>query len=105
MKEKHPIKNLYYRHFRKGQYIVNGIMTGNIEQSNSVRMGANGIINGNVHTRYANIDGTIHGDLVVDDYVELSPNAQITGQIIAREIIHKEDCIAVSANTTKESAK
>lgn len=85
--KKHLFKKLYYTYRTKGQYIVNGTINGNIERSISVLVGPKGIINGNVHVKYANIEGTIHGNLIADDYIELAPSAKITGEIQAKEIL------------------
>ncbi|MFA9438016.1 polymer-forming cytoskeletal protein [Uliginosibacterium sp. sgz301328] len=76
---------------------VDGHVRGNVSSKPGVQsllvLSEQGSITGNVTAYDAVINGTVKGDLEIEHFLELQPNARVTGDIIYRQL--RMDCGAV----------
>ncbi|MFT4173753.1 MAG: polymer-forming cytoskeletal protein [Rhodocyclaceae bacterium] len=69
---------------------VRGNVTSKAETQSLLVLSQNGCITGDVHTYDAVINGTIHGNLVVEHFLELQAKAKVAGNITYRQL--RMDC-------------
>lgn len=69
---------------------VDGRINGNVSATPDAKgllvLSEHGVINGSVRAWDAVINGTITGDLEVEHFLELQPNARVTGNITYRQL-------------------
>jgi cytoskeletal protein CcmA (bactofilin family) len=69
---------------------VRGDVASRPDSQSLLVLSQNGCITGDVSTYDAVINGTIHGNLVVEHFLELQSNAKVTGNITYRQL--RMDC-------------
>lgn len=67
--------------FGSGDIIVEGILEGEIKTSNSLYVGDKAKIKANITAKQAKISGEVQGNLVVENYLEITSTAKIYGDI------------------------
>jgi cytoskeletal protein CcmA (bactofilin family) len=83
--------------------VVNGIVEGDVT-ARSVLVGA-GAINGSVKAIEADIHGRIKDNVVVEEFLHLSPTSQVEGTVTCRDIqIDRGACLKASFSSIGEAA-
>jgi len=72
--------------FGSGDIIVEGILEGEIKTSNSLYAGEKSKIKANITAKQAKISGEVDGNLIVENYLEITSTAKIFGDIQANSI-------------------
>jgi cytoskeletal protein CcmA (bactofilin family) len=67
-------------------FILQGKIEGSINHTQSVTIGVDGSVLGNIHARRITIDGTVQGDLHASESVSVHETARLTGNIFAPRI-------------------
>jgi cytoskeletal protein CcmA (bactofilin family) len=83
----------------EGALLVNGGVYGNGRVGGEVAISSGAIWEGNLHAQRAVIAGTVIGDLLVEDKLEIGANARLRGRITAKRI-----AIALGAQVEGEMA-
>jgi cytoskeletal protein CcmA (bactofilin family) len=66
---------------------IEGIVEGAVRQARQVLLGKTGVLRGDVHTIDAVIGGTIVGNVIATERVELQSSASVEGDIHTRSIV------------------
>ena len=74
-------------------FILEGEMNGNLSCSGKVSIGPTGKINGNLVCLNAEIDGTIDGELTIENLLTLNATARIKGDIQTTKLVIQEGAI------------
>jgi len=69
-----------------GDVIIDGEVAGSVETAKSLRIGETARIQADVHAQNAVIAGEVHGNLVVDQMLELLSTSQVKGDIATGRI-------------------
>lgn len=91
----------------QGNVQIEGKVTGTIQTSGSLRVGEQAIINASVAAANAFISGSIKGNVLVTERLELSSSAKIEGDINAKVLMIAEGasfngrCQMNSSNSTE----
>lgn len=84
--------------------VVNGIVEGDVT-ARSVLVGVSGAINGSVKAIEADIHGRIKDNVVVEEFLHLSPTSQVEGTVTCRDIqIDRGACLKASFSSIGEAA-
>jgi cytoskeletal protein CcmA (bactofilin family) len=67
-------------------FILQGKIEGSINHTQSVTIGVDGSVLGNIHARRITIDGTVEGDLHASESVSVHETARLTGNIFAPRV-------------------
>jgi cytoskeletal protein CcmA (bactofilin family) len=67
-------------------FILQGKIEGSINHTQSVTIGEDGSVLGDIHARRITIDGTVQGDLYATESVSVHETARLTGNIFAPRI-------------------
>jgi cytoskeletal protein CcmA (bactofilin family) len=67
-------------------FILQGRIEGSINHTQSVTIGGDGSVLGNIHARLITIDGTVEGDLHGTDSVVVHATGRVTGNIFAPRV-------------------
>ncbi len=67
-------------------FILQGQLEGSINHTQSVTIGTDGSVVGNIHARHITIDGTVEGDLHATESVVVQATGQLTGNIFAPRV-------------------
>ena len=67
-------------------FILQGRIEGSINHTQSVTIGAEGSVLGNIHARVITIDGTVEGDLHGTDSVVVHATGRVAGNIFAPRV-------------------
>jgi len=70
-----------------GDLRIDGILKGNIFSKAKVFIGADGIVEGNVHCKNADITGQVTGNLKVTELLQLKGKAAVAGDIHAAKLL------------------
>jgi len=70
----------------KGDVRIDGHLTGNIVTSGKFVLGVNGVIDGNVTSENAEMEGEVKGKVNVTEMLSLKSTARITGDIITGKL-------------------
>tara|TARA_Y100000814_G_scaffold266033_1_gene219684 strand:+ start:271 stop:645 length:375 start_codon:yes stop_codon:yes gene_type:complete len=74
----------------KGDILIYGTVLGNVECKGKVHTSKGSIINGNVNSKSAYINGKIEGDLIVQDKVVLAKFSQLKGNLVSSTLSIEE---------------
>ncbi|MBE5884519.1 MAG: polymer-forming cytoskeletal protein [Lachnospiraceae bacterium] len=77
----------------KGSARIDGTVEGNVTVTGSLLVGAGGSINGNVSAVSAVIGGTVIGDVVAPEKLEMTATAKILGDIATKVIVIDENAV------------
>ena len=72
---------------------VYGKFSGEINTSDSITVGRDGILIADINAKSAQVGGKIHGNLICKEQVELQEHAEIRGNITAKELVIKKGAI------------
>ena len=72
---------------------IDGEFIGKIETSELITVGTNGVVKADIRAKSAVVAGTIEGNLVVDDRVELYQTASLTGDMRVKELVISEGAV------------
>jgi cytoskeletal protein CcmA (bactofilin family) len=67
-------------------FILQGRLEGSIHHTQSVTIGTDGVVQGNIHARSVTIDGTVEGDLHGSESVVVHATGRVTGNIFAPRV-------------------
>lgn len=67
-------------------FVLQGRIEGSINHTQSVTIGTEGVVQGNIHARMVTVDGTVEGDLHGSEAVVVSATARVTGNIFAPRV-------------------
>jgi cytoskeletal protein CcmA (bactofilin family) len=67
-------------------FILQGRIEGSINHTQSVTIGSDGVVVGDIHARLITIDGSVEGDLHGTDSVVVHATGRVTGNIFAPRI-------------------
>jgi len=73
-----------------GEIIVNGLVTGTIEATGTVKVAEQGRVEATVHGKIVSVAGAVVGDITADEIIELEISAQVDGNITAPRILIKD---------------
>ena len=73
-----------------GEIIVNGLVSGTIEATGTVKVGEKGRVEATVHGKIVSVSGAVIGDITADERIELETSAQVDGNITAPRILIKD---------------
>ncbi|MEA1987381.1 MAG: polymer-forming cytoskeletal protein [Candidatus Marinimicrobia bacterium] len=74
----------------KGNVMIAGIINGDINAGNSVRIAQGGKIKGNVKSKEVYLNGEVTQGITAQQKVELGPQSILTGDLISRTVVVKE---------------
>jgi cytoskeletal protein CcmA (bactofilin family) len=66
-------------------FILQGRIEGSINHTQSVMIGADGVVQGNIHARVV-VDGSVEGDLHGSDSVVVNASGRVNGNIFAPRV-------------------
>ncbi len=72
---------------------IDGKLVGDLKTAQKLVVGNSGIITGNVDCQNAQIEGTIEGNINVQEFIDLRSGAKIKGDILSTKIILEDDCL------------
>jgi len=72
---------------------IDGEFVGTIETSEVITIGPNGVVKADIKAKSAVVAGTIEGNLIVEDRVELYQKSSLTGDLRVKELIINEGAI------------
>src|ERR1043165_8521655 len=67
-------------------FILQGRIEGSINHTQSVTIGTEGVVQGNIHARMVTVDGSVEGDLHGTESVVISATARVTGNVFAPRV-------------------
>ncbi|MBB6093529.1 cytoskeletal protein CcmA (bactofilin family) [Povalibacter uvarum] len=67
-------------------FILQGQLEGSINHTQSVTIGTDGSVVGNIHARHITIDGKVEGDLHATEAVVVHATGELTGNIFAPKV-------------------
>ncbi len=73
-----------------GTVMINGRFHGEIESSDTLIIGENGVVNANIHTGSLIVSGELVGNVAASDRVELKRGARVSGDVEARVVVIEE---------------
>lgn len=73
-----------------GDVRVEGRVEGRVELSGHLVIAEAGDVEAQVHARVITVSGAVHGDLAADEKIELSPTANVEGNLTAPRILIRE---------------
>ena len=73
-----------------GEIVVNGLVTGTIEATGTVKVGEKGRVEATVHGKVVSVAGAVVGDITADEKIELEISAHVDGNITAPRILIKD---------------
>jgi cytoskeletal protein CcmA (bactofilin family) len=67
-------------------FVLQGRIEGSINHTQSVTIGTEGVVQGNIHARVIVVDGSVEGDLHGSDSVVVNATGRVTGNIFAPRV-------------------
>ena len=67
-------------------FILQGQIEGSINHTQSVTIGTEGVVLGNIHARHVTVDGSVEGDLHGSESVVVHATGRVTGNIFAPRV-------------------
>jgi len=77
----------------KGSVRIDGQLDGELEAEGDVVVGPTGILKANIKARKATLAGAVHGNVNVNDKLELLPTAKLVGDVNVGSIIIGEGAL------------
>jgi cytoskeletal protein CcmA (bactofilin family) len=71
----------------QGDIRVDGTVKGNVFSKSKVLIGAEGVIEGNIHCREADIMGQVFGNIKTEELLHLKGNAAVAGDINTSKLV------------------
>jgi len=73
--------------------LISGKLKGDIECTGLVRIGREGLIQGNILSRFIIIEGHVKGDIKEAEQIELRENGQVVGNIFTKSLAMAEGSV------------
>ena len=89
----------------KGNIVVEGEVAGSLKTDGEVRVGVRAIIRANISAGSAIVAGTVHGNVLVTDRLDLTESAVVDGDITAKSISMSPGAIFNGTCTMEDSSK
>ena len=70
-----------------GNLRVEGRIIGDVKSKSKVAVGQSAVIEGNIHSQVAEIEGEVKGSVEVSDLLVLKPNCKINGDINTNKLV------------------
>lgn len=87
-----------------GNLRVDGKFTGELRVSETIHVGANGLVDADVHTRNAVIAGTIKGNINASEKITLQSGSRLEGEMVTSKLVIEEGVsFQGSCNTANKS--
>jgi len=67
-------------------FILQGRIEGSINHTQSVTIGTEGVVQGNIHARVVTVDGSVEGDLHGTESVVINATGRVTGNVFAPRV-------------------
>lgn len=67
-------------------FILQGRIEGSINHTQSVTIGTEGVVQGNIHARFVTVDGSVEGDLHGTESVVINATGRVTGNVFAPRV-------------------
>jgi cytoskeletal protein CcmA (bactofilin family) len=67
-------------------FILQGRIEGSINHTQSVTIGTEGVVQGNIHARVVTVDGSVEGDLHGSESVVINATGRVTGNVFAPRV-------------------
>jgi cytoskeletal protein CcmA (bactofilin family) len=67
-------------------FILQGRIEGSIKHTQSVTIGTEGVVQGNIHARVVTVDGSVEGDLHGTESVVINATGRVTGNVFAPRV-------------------
>lgn len=77
----------------KGSLRIDGRVKGAIKTADTLTVGSNGVVSGEVHARVAVVGGRVEGNIQVDDKLVLEANSTLVGNLKAKKLIIDEGAV------------
>lgn len=77
----------------QGNVQIDGQVTGTIQTSGTLRVGERALINANINAANAFVAGSIKGNVVVTNRLELTSSAKIEGDVSAKILVMAEGAL------------
>lgn len=77
----------------KGSARIDGKITGNVNVTGTLLVGATGSVNGNVSANAIVVGGEVQGDIVASEKTELTATARVLGDITTKVIVIDENAV------------
>jgi len=74
----------------EGTIRVDGRLEGRLHRADTLIVGANGVVTGDIEAREVNVAGTIEGNIVADARVEIQSSASVRGDIRSATLLLHE---------------
>ena len=71
----------------QGDIRVDGTIKGNVFSKAKVLIGAEGVVEGNIHCREADIMGQVYGNIQTEELLHLKGNASVSGDIHTAKLL------------------
>lgn len=81
---------------------IEGKFKGRIETTETLTVGSSAEIVAEIYAKNAIISGTVHGNIVVENRIELEEKASLIGNLKARELIINEGAVFHGNSSMKE---
>lgn len=72
---------------------IDGTVKGKIDTSESLTLGATGVVEADIKAKSAIIGGKVTGNILVEERVELESKSTLIGDIKTRNLVINEGCI------------
>ncbi len=72
---------------------IDGEFNGKIETSEVITIGPNGFVKADIKAKSAIVAGTIEGNVIVEDRVELEANSSLTGDLRVKDLVINEGAV------------
>ena len=77
----------------KGSLRIDGRVKGAIKAGDTLTIGANGDVSGEVHARMAVVGGRVEGNIQVDEKLVLEANSKLVGNLKAKKLVIDEGAV------------
>jgi cytoskeletal protein CcmA (bactofilin family) len=67
-------------------FILQGRIEGSIKHTQSVTIGTEGVVQGNIHARVVTVDGSVEGDLHGTESVVINATGRVSGNVFAPRV-------------------
>ncbi len=86
----------------KGDFRIDGVLTGNIITSGKVIIGKNGSVKGNIECSFIEVEGSFDGNLIASNMLLLRASSKLKGDVIVEKLSVESDAIFNAKCTMKK---
>lgn len=88
----------------EADFRIDGTLEGSITTSGKVVIGKEGVINGNAHCTYADVEGKFSGKIEVKESLSLKSTSEIEGEVIIGKLIVESGAVFNAKCSMKAAA-